>query len=587
MFSPYLAHGRVRFLLFMKGPSGRNVGPSLDWLRETRERAEGKLPQKSEASSSWKSSGGTSWGSDEGSWKTGGGRSWGDDGATWKAGGGRSWNAEEDGNWKQAGEWSRSEEDTSSRSVGRDAGKTKGKGKGKASSASSEQVNENSSRYLVENAPRRNRSRSASSSSSRPKRTRRKGLWDSTVEAPEVKKPPPTAAAPKKKRDGLVIEAGVKVEIHGLVGSAQYNGCEGKVIAGPNEKGRWKVEVLFEGSLKEMALQPSNMEPKPTCGWELVVAGLRELSAEQDVAAAFASFGRVESCKVTRDLNGHSKGVALVVMTAKASAESALQFNSEIRVNGIPITLQWSTMVKQQMGLLKNRDEEMGKDESSTSRKFHEQPTQASTTKPTPFDIGQSVTIVGLKGAPQYNGVLAKVHSFREDGRCEVTLNANGEAKTLALKVENLSVTSESASGNDHACNGNDSNVESSGEAPRRRRFRDAPEQTTDCAATQPQAETSTTTGEAAEPRRRRRGWDDGQTAGYVYVNSNTTENDGAKVESRSEEDIKPLPDETSLNEMSAKELRKLLMEHNINISGCFEKAEFLEKALAARSQTL
>jgi len=441
---------------------------------------------------------------------------------------------------------------------------------------------------LIASAPPRNRSHSGSSSSSRPKRTKRKGLWDSTAQAPEVK--PPDYFLPKKKRDELIMEAGAKVDIHGLVGAAQYNGCEGKIIAGPNEKGRWKVQVLFEGGLKEMALQPANLEPKPTCGWEIVVAGLREISTEQDVAAAFASYGRVVNCKVTRDSNGQSKGVALVVMASKESAENALMFTSDdrsIRVSGIPTTIQWSTMVKQQMGLLKNRDEELGKGETSSSRKFQEQPMPTSISKPTPFSIGQSVTIAGLKGAPQYNGVVAKVQSFREDGRCEVTLHANGEVKTVALKVENLTTASESTAGSDGAGDAKCSNQDTTGETSQRRRFRDAPEQASDCAASQPQAVpiNASTRGEPAEARQRqsKSGWEDGQTVGEVYVSTGTSQSHGARGVSATEKSMKPFPDEASLNDMSAKELRKLLVDHNINITGCFEKAEFLEKALSAR----
>merc|ERR1712204_2037 len=45
----------------------------------------------------------------------------------------------------------------------------------------------------------------------------------------------------------------------------------------------------------------------------------------------------------------------------------------------------------------------------------------------------------GLKGAPQYNGMSARVEGFRADGRCEVLLmQSGGKMKELALKVENL-----------------------------------------------------------------------------------------------------------------------------------------------------
>ena len=78
--------------------------------------------------------------------------------------------------------------------------------------------------------------------------------------------------------------------------------------------------------------------------------------------------------------------------------------------------VQRSTMVKQQMGLLRNRDEEFGDgDEGETKRTFQEgpaakPPAHFCSTKPRTgaLDVGQYVTISGLKGAAQYNGAVGE-----------------------------------------------------------------------------------------------------------------------------------------------------------------------------------
>ena len=54
------------------------------------------------------------------------------------------------------------------------------------------------------------------------------------------------------------------MDINSLVGAAQYNGCEGNVVQGPNEKGRWGVRVQFQGEERTLALKPENLQLKPT-----------------------------------------------------------------------------------------------------------------------------------------------------------------------------------------------------------------------------------------------------------------------------------------------------------------------------------
>merc|ERR1712050_790204 len=107
------------------------------------------------------------------------------------------------------------------------------------------------------------------------------------------------------------------------------------------------------------------------------------------------------------------------------------------------------------------------------SRKFQEQSTSMS--KSGPFDIGQSVSVSGLKSAPQYNGTIGVVQGFRPDGRCEVLLHANGESKTLALKVDNLSAANGAA---DIGRSREENHVDSVGEGSKPRRFQDAPKAT-------------------------------------------------------------------------------------------------------------
>jgi len=337
-----------------------------------------------------------------------------------------------------------------SRSRSHDAPVARGKG-GKGTGGGKGDSSEGSRALFASSRPRSRSAGSNSSSSSskaKPKKVRARfgaGMWDSMQKVPDVK----PCAQPQKKPQGLVVDINARVNIQGLKGAPQYNGCEGKVTNGPNEKGRWLVQLIFAGAMKELALLPENLEPKPSCGWELVAGGLSMSTTEQDVSRVFARFGQVQRTTITRDLNGISKGVALVVMSHKASAEGALAAAHEIDVCGIPAKVQWSTMVKQEMGLLKTRDEENDEGELGTRRQFQESrdtseaatkaPAESQDASSCKFHVGKEVVVMGLKSAQQFNGARGCIQGFRADGRCEVALVCDSETRILALKVENLS----------------------------------------------------------------------------------------------------------------------------------------------------
>lgn len=569
----------------MKGHGGKGVGPSLDWLRETREQAEG---------------GGK--GSEKEGGK-GGGKTWSNP----LAGRSRSRSGARDRPGRLSPRRSRSRSRDGGgkgKTKGKDKGKSKDKGKdkggkGETNSLGDPKDNPETSRNLIFNAPKRSRSGSSSSTDVEEKKQRRRNRagFDSTVKQSEAKTP--AAAAPKKKKNaGLVIEFGAKVDIHGLVGAAQYNGREGTVKAGPNEKGRWLVQVLLDGDMKDIALKPENLQPKPTCGWELVVSCISESTTESDVSDAFARFGSVLSAKVTRDLNGVSKGVALVVMDLKESAQKAMLAPVEetewfeVPVRGIPAKVKWSTMVQTQMGLMKNRDEVNPNADEEPKRKFQEKAAEkpAEALRSGPFEMGTAVNISGLKGAPQYNGSIGVVKGFRENGRCEVLLREAGrEDKTLVLKVENLSPAHAKSSGGAASKIAGQVAAEA---PPQQRRFSDAPKQASAESAASPATSASSppaaaagaaeSTTDSAEPRKRRRGslWGEGNDGGEVYVGGAPPA--AAEVPASTEKIASaPVPDEAVLQQMNAKELKQILVAHHIDVSGCFEKAEFLEKALS------
>lgn len=434
------------------------------------------------------------------------------------------------------------------------------------------------------------RSSSRSASASPQKRLPRSGGFDSFVKGPEAK--PAPMPRPKKKKPGLEVEIGAKVDVHGLVGAAQYNGCEGKVLAGPNEKGRFKVNVIFQGETKELALLPANLQPKPTCGWEIVIAGLGNLFDEHLISGVFAQFGRVMSCKVTRDLNGESKGVALVVMALKENAERALSMSEELKIKGRSVILAWSTMVKTEMGLMKNRDEANNTEDDPNApdagggrplerRKFHEGqevkdlPSAQGVTDTVaqgPFAVGQRLLISGLKGAPQYNGTTCQVQGYRGDGRCEVLLGGGSEEKkTLALKIENLSKVEAASAGDDDG-------KEDEEQRPRRS-FREASATAQQPLPARGVPDSRRGGSHASEDRSD----EDAERRREGLSSTPSTAQDGGVTEPQ-QAPPQPIPPKAVLSMLSAKELKGILIAHGVDLSSCFEKADFLEKACSLAS---
>eukprot|EP00439_Symbiodinium_sp_Y106_P032636 s5183_g3.t3 len=105
------------------------------------------------------------------------------------------------------------------------------------------------SRELARSRSRSRRRSSSGSSSGSPqekKRMRKAAGFDSVTKPREAGKVP-TEAAPQR---GLALAPGRKADVHGLKGASQYNGCEGIVIEGPNDKGRWEVQVDYQCETK-------------------------------------------------------------------------------------------------------------------------------------------------------------------------------------------------------------------------------------------------------------------------------------------------------------------------------------------------
>mmetsp|Transcript_95592 Transcript_95592/g.270477 ORF Transcript_95592/g.270477 Transcript_95592/m.270477 type:complete len:754 (-) Transcript_95592:70-2331(-) len=430
-------------------------------------------------------------------------------------------------------------------------------------------------------------SRSRSSSSDKSQKQQRKGgrpgLWDSTE---KVAEPRHKGAAKKKKRKRLELEVGAKVDLHGLVGAAQYNGCQGRVVAGPNAKDRWDVELEFQQEPKTLSLLAANLQPKPTCGWEVIAAGLTSIADEQDVERAFQQAGQVRKVKVTRDIDGVSKGVALVEMCNREGAEKALEMLDETRVRGWPIKVQWSTMVKQEMGLLKTRGE--GSDDSDDDggepaeprRKFREKNAggfdnlSSGTTKAPPFSMGQELVVTGLKGAAHYNGMTVRMEGVNADGRCEVLLmQPGGVAKSIAVKVENLVPADSKPSGPaDSAARGDaggrDNGCCENGGADAAKAAKDDG-------------------GDDGKQRRSRRSWGAENEGGIVYTGEAKKSDapeaapTSAAAPGRSGE---PLPTAAELKRLSAKELKQLLTKHNVDLTACIDKDTLLERALSLAS---
>ncbi|CAE7357376.1 unnamed protein product [Symbiodinium natans] len=97
---------------------------------------------------------------------------------------------------------------------------------------------------------RRSSSGSSSGASQQEKKRMRKAAGFDCVTKPRQQGKVPTEAAPQR---GLAVAPGRKADVHGLKGASQYNGCEGIVIEGPNDKGRWEVQVDYQCETKTSA----------------------------------------------------------------------------------------------------------------------------------------------------------------------------------------------------------------------------------------------------------------------------------------------------------------------------------------------
>lgn len=400
-------------------------------------------------------------------------------------------------------------------------GKSEPRKGGKGSERSGRQP-EGGSRDLVRSRSRSRHSPSRSSSaSSKPKRRSRKAAGFDCVTKPRESGKVPVEATPQR---GLKLAPGRKADVQGLKGASQYNGCEGIVIEGPNDKGRWEVQVDYQCETKTLSLLESNLQPKPSCGWELVVAPIGLGIKETDVSQALTPHGRVRHVKMT-----DPPGVCLVEMALKEGAEAAFSHLRHFELKGTQVSLDWSTMAKTEMGMC-NKRKEKSKDPEPT-RSFKERPTEESLG----FRLQQVVLISNLKGAPQFNGQRACVVGFRSD-RVEVEIEADGAKKTLALKPENLSDASE-----------------------------DAP------AAEAPPAQAPEHEEKPVEATRKRRPKWEENSGGFVVV---------PPTEGCAKTASGPFPSIAELEQMSMKELKQVLKEHAVDTTGCLEKAEFQQKAM-------
>ncbi|CAE7029039.1 unnamed protein product [Symbiodinium sp. CCMP2592] len=228
-------------------------------------------------------------------------------------------------------------------------------------------------------------------------------------------------------------------------------------------------------------------------------------------------------------------GVCLAQMALKESAEAALQNLRRFEIKGTQVSVDWSTMAKTEMGLCNKRHQKPP--DEPPPRSFKE-----STAQEFGFQMGQAVLISNLKGAPQFNGCSAAVVGFRSD-RVEVEVEAEGTKKILALKPENLSA--------------------STGQAE--------PPKAEEASAEQVPAE-QVPAEKAPEPRRRRGKWE--ENSGGFVVNQAKKGPVGPK--------LPPLAD---LEAMPVKELKQVLVAHDVNITGCLERAEFLAKAKEVAEQ--
>lgn len=431
---------------------------------------------------------------------------------------------------------------------------------------------------------RREPSSSSSSSSSREakKRLKKSAGFDSMVK-PRVQPP----ARPQDQK-GLNVGIGKRVDLFGLKGAAQYNGCEGRIVSGPNEKFRWEVQVEFQGEVKTLSLQPENLQVKPTCGWELVVAPIGLGATENDINELFSKFGKVRVVNMTRDDHGNSKGVCLAEMVLKEGAEAVMQHLQGYELRGRQLKIDWSTKVKTEMGLLKTRGD--GDDEANAPprRRFEE------THHPAGFGIGQLVTVSGLKGAPQFNGRVGKIISFRDAERCEVELEQEpGVLKTLALKYENLTAAPANSESLKQAEPEPAEAAETPNPAPAadngesraggRRRFSESSAKPEEAATDAPAQ--SQSTDEAPKARKRASHWDRENSGGSgpAVVDPNQPKappaTSSAADKSTPAAGAETLPPEPELSNLPAKELRRLLVALGVDITGCLEKSELLAKA--------
>jgi len=236
-------------------------------------------------------------------------------------------------------------------------------------------------------------------------------------------------------------------------------------------------------------------------------------------------------------------------------------------VNGKPLKVEWSGKAKREMGLSE-------------------------------LVAGQLIIVSGLQGAPQYNGHSGRVMSVRPDGRYEVELQLDGEEKILALKGDNLiptriPATEGSGSGDqpkadESATNNpaepgpsNDSTANAGIEGDAEEKC--VAEETCGTKATSEAEGNSSINAEAVgedagtgRRKRRKSAWGGENEGGIVYVEHRG--GDQQKVQEQKSA-LCSLPPESELNAMSAKELRQLLTSNQINVAGCFEKADLLERA--------
>merc|ERR1719221_201105 len=156
-----------------------------------------------------------------------------------------------------------------------------------------------------------------------------------------------------------------------------------------------------------MSLKPENLQAKPSNGWELVATCFGRGATERDVSETFAQCGLLKSARLAKSEDGSSLGTCIVEMAHKEGAETALETLQGRLLDGKPLRLEWSEKSKQEMGMADLKAQ-------------------------------QSVVVVGLGHSMEFNGCLGRIMVARPDGRCDVDLECEGGAKTLALRSENV-----------------------------------------------------------------------------------------------------------------------------------------------------